>query len=111
MGFKPSPYNVGRTLLGCLEYAKGEPDDPANPFGFVEVRLNLPMSADYDPTSPRVMKLDRKGRYAGEAVPYADDFRVAGRHKAHAKEYSRYCVSRTESRGVCGISLVTWHVM
>ena len=85
MGFCPSPYMSSRMMLRAIELAKGDLADPANPFSFVEVRLNLPMSPEYDPTEPRVVKLNAKGETAGEVIPYVDDNRGLGKDEEQCR--------------------------
>jgi len=99
MGFCPSPYMAGRMMLRALELAKGDPKDPENPFGFVEVRLNLPMSPDYDPTEPRVSKLNAKGEPAGDGIPYVDDGRGIGRTRGHGRAVMRKLCSEIQHLG------------
>jgi hypothetical protein len=100
MGFCPSPYLAGRAQTWALEFAKGDPSDPHNPFGFVEVRLNLPMSPTFDPTQPRVQKLNHEGLPAGDVLMYVDDGRPFGRSEDHAMECMRQICSRLEYLGI-----------
>jgi hypothetical protein len=48
--------------------------------GYDEVHLNLPVSADYNPSLPRVMKWNQAAKaIAGDVVTFVDDLR-ASRH-------------------------------
>jgi hypothetical protein len=100
MGFRPSPYLAGRAQTRALEIAKGDPSVEGNPFGFTEVKLNLPMSPNFDPTQPRVQKLNRDGLPAGDVLMYVDDGRPIGRTEPHANACMRQICSRLEYLGI-----------
>ena len=100
MGFTPSPYLANRTMARAMEIAKGAPDEPGNPFGFASVKLNLPMSEDFNPTLPFVLKLTTDGRPSGDALTYVDDGRVTARDNGHADACMRRICSRLEWLGV-----------
>lgn len=101
MGFRPSPYLAGRLTSRAIEFAKGDPRTPGNPFGFAKVVLNLPMSPSYDPTlGLRVLKLTENDQYAGEVIVYADDGRTVGRDEPHSQACTRVCCSRLEYLGI-----------
>jgi len=99
MGWRPSPYMACRLYNVANEYAKGDPEDQDNPFAFDRVVLNLPMSPTYDPTEPRVQKLQRDGTPAADRVPYVDDGRGWGADEPKAKKAERRAVSRSEHLG------------
>jgi hypothetical protein len=61
-----------------VEYAKGDPNNRKSPYNFVEVRLNLPMSKDYDPREIQILLIDANGNVTGVVLFYIDDGRGAG---------------------------------
>lgn len=84
MGLKSSPH--GCVLMQSLgeERFRGNPEDPANPFYFDEVRLNLPGDANYDPRRPKVCKYNTEtGRIAGDVGTYVDNLRPVGSSRMH----------------------------
>jgi hypothetical protein len=56
MGMAPSPYIAIRIYYVAEEFCRGPASAKDNPMGYDEERLNLPGSADYNPSLPRVMK-------------------------------------------------------
>jgi hypothetical protein len=60
--------SVSRRMTSrAVEIGKGKPTDPGNPFGFSSVKLNLPMSPNFDPSRPRVQKLNALSEYLAVA--------------------------------------------
>jgi hypothetical protein len=79
MGIKPSPHGCTKMEMLGDEMARGDPTDPANPFSYDTVRLNLPGSPTYSPTLPWVSKvLSSTGAIAADVKTYVDDKRVTG---------------------------------
>jgi hypothetical protein len=79
MGFRPSPYQAVQGTLHAEEQIRGDPLDPANPFHFDAVVLNLPGKEDYNPTKPWVFKFcSTASRIAGDIFIYVDDVRTTG---------------------------------
>jgi hypothetical protein len=76
---KPSPYYAVQFYYLVEEFVRGHHLDKANPFYWDDIILNLPGSASYDPTRPRVIKWDTThGRMAADLVAYIDDLRASG---------------------------------
>jgi hypothetical protein len=100
MGFRSSPYIAGRVQTRALEIARGHPSTEGNPFGFGEVKLNLPMSTEYDPTQPWVQKIRGDGGPAGDVLMYVDDGRPFGASEHHANACMRQICSRLEYLGI-----------
>lgn len=50
MGFAPSPYNSIKLALIAEEVVRGDRLDPANPFQWKDIRLNLPGTWAYNPS-------------------------------------------------------------
>lgn len=59
-----------------IEWAKGNPYDDNNVFGWQRIQLNLPGSMDYNPGKPRVMKLKAAQHMVADCVTFYDDGRV-----------------------------------
>ncbi len=79
MGLRPSPYCAVQTLAWLEEVIGGDPRDPSNVFRYDKVELNLPGSADYDPSMPWVYKLRLDdGKIAADLLIFVDDARPTG---------------------------------
>jgi len=79
MGLRPSPYCSIKGFQLALESALGDHADPNNVFHWTEVILNLPGQPTYDPTKPKVWKLNGvTGRMAAALLSYVDDLRAIG---------------------------------
>ena len=71
------------------ELVRGRPTDRHNPFFYDILRLNLPGDPTYDPTLPRVFKVDSStGRLAADMVTYVDDVRNTGSSSTHCWQTS-----------------------
>lgn len=78
-GWQSAPYAAVRMMMRSVELAMGDlRDDPANPFAFSSVCLNLPGMADYDPSLPRIRLLRHDGLVAVILLMFVDDGRLAG---------------------------------
>ena len=77
MGLKPSPYWCIKLLLLALETIRGDPTNPSNPFHWSETRLNLPGQIDYDPSKPKLQRVQgNSAELAAFILSYVDDMRV-----------------------------------
>ncbi len=89
MGLATSPHGCVKMQMLAEELVRGNPGCPLNPFFFDQVRLNLPGSDRYDPSSPRVSKVDsRSGRLAADMSTYVDDVRNTGSSALHCWQTS-----------------------
>ena len=87
MGLKPSPFICTRAFAWAMEIIKGNPNDPANPFFFDEVKLNLPGTVAYDPQLPRVYKWNSiNDRLPCDARTFVDDIRTIGGNEWEARK-------------------------
>ncbi len=74
MGLASSPHGCVKMQMLAEELVRGDHLSPSNPFYFDQVRLNLPGSPMYNPSLPRVSKIDsRSGRIAADMSTYVDD--------------------------------------
>jgi len=65
--------------MHLVEKILGDPNDSDNPFQWETVEMNLPGSANYDPSRPWVFKWCRKdGKIACDLFIYVDDLRPTG---------------------------------
>eukprot|EP00956_Cyclotella_meneghiniana_P026478 scaffold57383_cov35-Cyclotella_meneghiniana.AAC.2 len=78
MGFSPSPYNSIRMALIAEEVIRGDKADSMNPYQWNSVRLNLPGTSSYDPTTSWIAKVREDGLVACELFTFVDDERVTG---------------------------------
>ena len=85
-GWQSSPYLALRMLARAIEWAKGDPAEVENAFGWACVALNLPGDALYDPGRPRVMKQRFDGLLAADVVTFYDDGRVFGPTESLARQ-------------------------
>ena len=77
MGLKPSPYWCIKFLLLALETIWGDSTNPSNPFHWSETRLNLPGQIDYDPSKPKLQRVQgNSAELAAFILSYVDDMRV-----------------------------------
>lgn len=78
MGLKPSPYKCIKALLLAIEVVKGDRRDPCNPFQWDQIQLNLPGTTQYDPSKPRLSRLQVDGStLASLLVSFVNDMRTA----------------------------------
>ena len=79
MGLVSSPYATTRIFAWAMEIIKGDRFDPANPFAWDKVILNLPGSESYDPSMPRVYKFNSLlGVISADCKTFMDDSRGIG---------------------------------
>ena len=101
MGMKPSPYNSVRYYYWAEEFAIGDLRDSTNPFGFDEVVLNLPGMESYDPSKPKLLKMNSKtNSIAGGVVTFVDDVRMTGSSREHCHFVHRQFTSRIQYLGI-----------
>ena len=60
------------------EVIRGDKADSMNPFQWNSVRLNLPGTSSYDPTTSWIAKVREDGLVACELFTFVDDERVTG---------------------------------
>jgi len=58
MGLKSSPYFCIKGLLIALEFVRGNRDRPSNPFRWNRLIVNLPGDSNYDPSQPKLARMD-----------------------------------------------------
>ena len=68
----------------------GNPRDDTNPFAWHSIRLNLPGTADYNPTLPWMLKIRKDGLVASDIAQYVDDVRIM----APTEELAWMCSSK-----------------
>jgi hypothetical protein len=78
MGLRPSPYQACQGMMWALEVIFGDRHDACNVFRYERVELNLPGSAQYNPSRPWVYKVRQDGVIAADAHCYVDDVRATG---------------------------------
>jgi hypothetical protein len=78
MGFRSSPYNFVKMYLIMEEILKGNRHDPGNAFQYDHVRLNLPGTAEYDPSIAWLSKRRSDGLLAINFVCFIKDQRIKG---------------------------------
>jgi len=100
MGLKCSPYNTIQGALFMDEIIRGNPKDPANPFRWSTVRLNLPGSPDYQPHLAWVSVIREDGRVACDFISYVDDTRTCGNSRSEARGVSRAVASKMNWLGI-----------
>mmetsp|Transcript_20683 Transcript_20683/g.30301 ORF Transcript_20683/g.30301 Transcript_20683/m.30301 type:complete len:1268 (-) Transcript_20683:9637-13440(-) len=86
MGLVPSPFVACRLFSWAMEIIKGDRRDPANPFHWNKVVLNLPGMQTFDQSMPRVYKWNPLTRaIASDVKTYVDDSRTVGptQHELH----------------------------
>jgi hypothetical protein len=78
MGVKSLPFQAVSALTVADKIIKGNRSDPKNEFRWEKVRLKLPGSCDYDPSSPWVSKVRADGKIASDLFTFVDDLRPTG---------------------------------
>lgn len=101
MGMKPSPYNAVRYFYWAEEFARGNPQDPANALRYDRIIMNLPGMENHDPSEPSVMKWnDDMERLAGDVATFIDDLRTLGFDVENNWQVSRQVASRLQYLGI-----------
>ena len=83
MGLTTSPYQTTQCAQRVKRIIFGDKNDPDNIFGWVDVRLNLPGDAHYDPSLPWISKL----RANGPSLPWKSKLRANGDIAADVHPY------------------------
>ena len=78
MGFKALPYLTTRDVMRIEPFIQGDRFSEENVFRWDRVELNLPDSANYDPSKPWVFKVRADGSMAADLFIYIDDLRPTG---------------------------------
>ena len=99
MGFVLSPYHAGRMMYRAIEFAKDMGNTEDNPFAVAKVILNLPCSKTYDPTMPRIQKVNAQGNTACDCCVYCDDCRAIGPDEESCGKAERQIVSKIQYLG------------
>eukprot|EP00804_Cyclotella_cryptica_P009181 CCRYP_003237-RA/>CCRYP_003237-RA protein AED:0.49 eAED:0.30 QI:0/0/0/0.75/1/1/4/0/697 len=71
-------FQIPRMTLIAEEVIRGDKADSMNPFQWNSVRLNLPGTSSYDPTTSWIAKVREDGLVACELFTFVDDERVTG---------------------------------
>ena len=100
MGFKPAPYHTTREIRRVESFFKGDRHKGGNPFEWDQVELNLPGSEAYSPSKPRVYKIRKDGRIAGDLFVYIDDLRITGVSEESCWEGAHQVSSRMSWLGI-----------
>lgn len=103
MGLADSPYRAIQVILWAKEIALGSKSDPANPFQWDRVELNLPRR-NYNPTKPWVAKIRGDGKNGwelGSLHPYATDWEYRMLQKNNQRHLR--CLARGREQ-----SLIAW---
>jgi hypothetical protein len=75
-GWANAPFSAVSMMMRGVELAQRSPADETSQFRVAVVFLNLPGSASYDPSKPRIILLRSDGTLASVAVIFVDDGRV-----------------------------------
>ena len=94
MGLRDLPYWSLQWQVRLKLVAYGDRRNPANPFHWDHVRLNLPGSPGYRADLPWVMKIRLDGNIAAEIFVYVDDGRAVG-HSAELTWRAARCYAAT----------------
>jgi hypothetical protein len=85
MGLTPSPFQAVQRMAYAKEVILGDRKDPANPFRWDWVQMNLPGQVGYDPSKPWVSKIRKEdGRIVGDIFSFVDDLRPTSTSKREA---------------------------
>ena len=96
MGFRSSPYNSVKMYLIVEEVIRGDRHDAENPFQWDLIRLNLPGTKEYDPSTPWITKRRADGSLASDLVDFVDDERITGSGSERVRQ-AGHAVSTRES--------------
>ena len=79
MGLKSSPFNACKMMGWALDVIRGDHKQPDNIFYWSDLRVNLPGTAEFNPTLPTCYKWDNiKQQFSPSFVIYVDDARTSG---------------------------------
>jgi hypothetical protein len=100
MGFRSSPYNSVKMFLICEEIIRGDRRDVNNAFQWDHVKLNLPGTANYNPSEGWLTKRQLDGTLASDMVTFVDDERVTGSGAERVREAGHTLSTRESYLGV-----------
>jgi hypothetical protein len=101
MGLRPSPYFSIKGFQLGLESVIGDRTDSNNVFHWSKVILNLPGDACYNPSQPRVWKLNpATGKMAAALLSYVDDLRAVGSSKLQCWQVLHCVASKLSYLGI-----------
>jgi hypothetical protein len=100
MGLRDSPYRSLQWQVRLKLVVYADRRNPANPFHWDHVRLNLPGSPGYRADLPWVMKIRSDGTIAAEIFVYVDDGRAVGHSAELAWRAARCYAARCAFLGV-----------
>jgi hypothetical protein len=100
MGLRDSPYRSLQWQVRLKLVVYADRWNPANPFHWDHVRLNLPGSPGYRADLPWVMKIRSDGTIAAEIFVYVDDGRAVGHSAELAWRAARCYAARCAFLGV-----------
>ena len=76
MGLSNSPYNSIQSALYAKRLVMGDRKNEENPFHWDRIEENLPFSAEYKASLPKLTKVRVDGGHGSEVVVYVDDVRI-----------------------------------
>ena len=100
MGLKSSPYQAICATLFAEEFIKDFPFLRNNPFRYESVRVNLPGTAEYDPTQHWYQTLDYDGNLAAMLAIFVDDERIHHSTEEGAWKAARQVATRESYLGI-----------
>jgi hypothetical protein len=100
MGFQSSPYNSVKMFLICEEIIRGDRKDVNNAFQWDHVKLNLPGTANYNPSEGWITKRRVDGSLASDMVTFVDDERGTGSGAERVREAGHTLSTRESYLGV-----------
>ena len=100
MGLMSSPYNSTQSFAVGAEFIRGDLSDKVNPFGWDEVKLNLPGTPTYNPCLPWLYRWNsEREELPGFFSTYVDDIRTGGESEEACYRVTRRVASRTNYLG------------
>ena len=100
MGFRSSPYNSVKMYLIAEEVIRGDRLDGQNPFRWHHVELNLPGTANYNPSKAWITKRRVDGTLASDMVVFVDDKRLVGSGSHRTKKAGHASSTRESYLGI-----------
>lgn len=100
MGLKVSPNHAIRALLFAEEFLLGHPAGIENPFHYESVRLNLPGSANYQPSEPWFSLRRHDEMLATILATFVDDERIHAGSEELAWESAHQLATREAYLGI-----------
>jgi hypothetical protein len=101
MGLRSSPYQCVQVMGMAEEIIRGDHSDPDNVFRWSHVGLNLPGSAEYDPSRPWVTKYrSEDGRIAADLFIFVDNLHPTGPSREEVWQAARRATSILNYLGI-----------